>query len=714
MHYRAPRLRRRMSLVVGVFVLLGTVTEVTAQETTITVPVDVWSNACAPAPNTEGVQTTDYASSPECSYYYEQCHPGTGTWRTDAPVPDQLPSDAVVTSIKLRLFGGTTGTVTGRLNPTFNGTALGSMNPQNQGGNYAACYFPETGVTTNWMGINHVFDFPAMRYDGGFPEYISGGRNTLDLGWTTGASFNGTQRLSVETAELVMTYVSSKVYFDIDGDFATNKLDDLPKWIPGGDINGNSLPHAATPIQTVDIHVITAPKVRGDVVAEFTQVSRYPGKTMNFPIASTDVSPDMYFGGGSLTTRVTISASSTKTADTILRLFVNDYAAQGVLKLTIPNGTKNPFVVYKSLPMSVSGNGLPRAGWNTSCGKAETFMVADASEDFDTEPSGPTQAGDGFSAFEEFRGFVVNSQHVRLHPRWRDLFLDVDPQIDQSFLAANLPYTVLYVRPGESKAVDVPRFGGIVARTAPVMNPNRGAAGGTSVPGARADGQRGIRLVYTSAAAIQPKKFDSQSATFEDAWQFGIEGIAWQDQMNIEVHDDTQAEPFLKHSPNEIRFVEVLERTQTNNALHMGASAFASSPQPLYRDANGQVVPDCYTSPPGTTPCDRYRYADSVIVHQLLTSTRRILHVVPNYFDDYYTKFAHAQCGTSQMIQLAATDFALLPALVVGHEVGHSLTLDHHGICGGIMYGLGGLMPDNLPFPTRYESYELQLMRTHR
>src|SRR5205807_6943701 len=44
-------------------------------------------------------------------------------------------------------------------------------------------------------------------------------------------------------------------------------------------------------------------------------------------------------------------------------------------------------------------------------------------DDLDPNPTGDGNAGDGFSNYEEYRGFVVNGRHVRTDPTKKDLFI---------------------------------------------------------------------------------------------------------------------------------------------------------------------------------------------------------------------------------------------------------------------------------------------------
>ena len=92
---------------------------------------------------------------------------------------------------------------------------------------------------------------------------------------------------------------------------------------------------------------------------------------------------------------------------------------------------------------------------------------------------------------------------------------------------------------------------------------------------------------------------------------------------------------------------------------------------------------------------------------------RLILHSRLTFGGDYYSKLAHPNCGATNNVEMSQANYLLLPSLVVGHETGHNFVLDHTVNCGEMMFGIGGLMPDNLPLPTTYQPAELGAMRTH-
>lgn len=101
-------------------------------------------------------------------------------------------------------------------------------------------------------------------------------------------------------------------------------------------------------------------------------------------------------------------------------------------------GRKDKKTVYTdnrlSIPLDIDENHIPDSGWvlsvkTTAKGEEITRMPdysKDISEDLDNEPVGDEWAGDGFSLYEEYRGFMVikpGLKHRRTNTSVKDLFV---------------------------------------------------------------------------------------------------------------------------------------------------------------------------------------------------------------------------------------------------------------------------------------------------
>jgi hypothetical protein len=496
-----------------------------------------------------------------------------------------------------------------------------------------------------------------------------------------------------------------------------NPTDDLPRFVPGQDANGSNIDLRSGP-QTVQLNIII-PKGSSGTFNVHLDPTHYPGIAMNYPISNPDTDPDIDFGGLSTDQNNVPIPHGGGTKVYSVPLQIHDYAGSATVEVTMPY-RKTTFTARRRIPLDDDNNGLPDAGWTTPYGHVNTAGMGSASDDLDATPSGPTQNGDGFSAYEEYRGFFIQGQYERLDPQTRDVFIDADSSIDRSFINAHLPYRLHTIVAGDSVGKDLQRGTTTIARTAPVMDPNRkdpNANGvGTTVPGSQPDGQRAVRLVYT--ATDYPTELDPNDGIYYPVWQFGVYGITWQDQMSIQPFDDSQAVHYATLTLNKIPFVEIFARTQSNGTVHMGGGA-NQSPQPLYLDDTGQPVPDCPNpATPTQPPCDNYLTNIGVVAYEPLppanpTPRRAVLHSRVTYPGDYYSKLSHPNCGATNNIEVSQSDYAFLWGAVVAHETAHNLTVDHTASCGELMFGVGGLMPDNLPYPTNYTAAELGAMRTH-
>ena len=443
---------------------------------------------------------------------------------------------------------------------------------------------------------------------------------------------------------------------------------------------------------------------------------------MNYPITNPDTNPDIDFGGLSTDQNNVPIPHGGGMKFYSVPLQIHDYAGSATVEVTMPY-RKTTFTARRRIPLDDDNNGLPDAGWTTPNGHVDTSGIQ-ATDDVDATPAGPTQLGDGFSAYEEYRGFFVHGNYERLDPQTRDVFIDADSSIDRSFLNAHLPYRLHSIDASDSLGTDLQRRTLTIARTSAVMDPNRKDPNpngvGTTVPGSQPAGQRAIRLVYNSTE--YPTRLDPNDGIEYPVWQFGIYGITWQDQMSIQPFDQSQAVLFATLSLNKIRFVEIFDRTKSNGTVHMGGGPNQSPIRFILTTPASPfpIVP--------TPPRLRSRRAITtltnigVVAYEPLPPTnpmpsRQILHSRLTYAGDYYSKFSYPSCntpiGAANQVEVSQSAYAFLWGAVVAHETGHNVAVDHTSNCSELMFGIGGFMPDYLPYPTNYKPAELAGMRTH-
>ncbi|MGK2859707.1 MAG: hypothetical protein ACSLFQ_21125 [Thermoanaerobaculia bacterium] len=487
--------------------------------------------------------------------------------------------------------------------------------------------------------------------------------------------------------------------------------DDLPQFVPGSSLDGSSIAPGSMP-QAVRL-VAVAPTGSGNVKFEFVpgSVSKFPGIAMNYPIDNADVSEDVYFlvpkdpkkPNGELIKATSVSATLNNGV-AMTFIYVNDYASWASVTATIPTGRRTPpaYVTIR-VPQDSDGNLLPDAGWPAQPWRVDSGQIArgDEAKDLDGNPEGPTQIGDGLSAFEEYRGFVVNGAHLRTNPFYRDLFLDVDDDVDQT-LFDQLPFQLTRIGEGESLNEDkerntTPEFFGpkstVLTRIRPEINPNRAAAGGTTVPGSLPNGQRGLRVIYQRDVPPTKMRQDSSGETFYyETWMTGSGGIAFPETYtNFDVLNAAE-NVFSVGSPNETAFVEVYPQFMVNSGI--ATPDFANH----YNEA-GQLVSDCG---PESDPekCDRFNEltSGSQVSRIIIPAKRENFYYKLNSAldlarnpDDRYSKrnitfsSVNGECYSGFHKILEPYEFAFLPSIAAVHEVMHGLSAPHSARCESLM-----------------------------
>ncbi len=162
--------------------------------------------------------------------------------------------------------------------------------------------------------------------------------------------------------------------------------------------------------------------------------SAWLGHAMNYPqrgASEAEVNaPDVAFAGSP-------TAAFDARGIAKVKLTVTDWAARGEATVVAGGVTK-----FLSFPVDyrpahsggTEGNHIPDAAWAPADDKgkgakysesADPELILDACSDLDGEPAGNGVVGDGFSAWDEYRGVVIAGEHRRLDPRRKDVFLAV-------------------------------------------------------------------------------------------------------------------------------------------------------------------------------------------------------------------------------------------------------------------------------------------------
>ena len=554
--------------------------------------------------------------------------------------------------------------------------------------------------------------FYEIWFDGvtpqGFPGYVHGGQNTFSFTYQLDVPRGDIPSFSLEDVDLILTF-SCSVCVDVDNNFvASAPVDDNRTFIPGTTMAGIELPvpAAGQPLQQIKLHVLT-PGTKGKKYVVFTLsgVSAWPGVAMNSPLTQAATTPDMAFSNGAQSITLQVPSSH----DTVATLNIYDYAARGTVTVTAPTASGSTVTFEKKIPQDNNGNGFPDAGWYLTSGNkvAEASLTSAADVDFDPPGLGEpfdTSIGDGLSNFEEYRGFVFGGSYQRLDPNQKDLVLVADPAIltqpqTLQFLTSTLPFRKRYAELTEVAGEDYPSRQ--IVKTKPVVNPNR-----AGVPGARTDGQRGVRIVQQE---LFPPGV-TVNGTSEPIWQVGILGATWVESMpDLDVFN-SPANVAAIESPDRTRLVEIYPRTLRNHGI---ATSFANPAS--YRDSAGNPVPDCNVQNTGN--CDIWDTAHGMIVPREVNGVYVLHTVVGSWSDpgDHYSKYARTCAAPDDVLPQGMTTAEMnnVQTALVGHELGHALQLEHRSDpmtdCHSILYDnmLAGTArrtwADMLPITLTYE-----------
>jgi hypothetical protein len=167
---------------------------------------------------------------------------------------------------------------------------------------------------------------------------------------------------------------------------------------------------------------------------ELTKSSKEPGYAMNAEIDSPNPGFDLKLESGP--DNLTILGSDAQKAQSppgqysqgTATLASYDWGAFGTIKVTayLPDGT--PLVGYLEGDPSQTDIRVPLRAADSLIADAwkqqhpEVAGLADVSDN-ETDPVGDGHPGDGFTLYEEYRGFIVDGQHVEGNPVKKDFFI---------------------------------------------------------------------------------------------------------------------------------------------------------------------------------------------------------------------------------------------------------------------------------------------------
>lgn len=205
------------------------------------------------------------------------------------------------------------------------------------------------------------------------------------------------------------------LFLDADSNFSTtNPSSDHLSYVPGAALSSGVSVSLPQNLQLVAAYlnangqIVPPPAWVSIITFGLTDTSAFIGQAMNLGNQTT---PDFQLGASQ------VSVSGDNTAR--VTLICDDYG--GFTTSTATDGVVAPG--FRLPEDGANNNWLPSVGWYIPTAGSPAPDQGAAADDVDSAPTGNGDPGDGLSAFEEFRGFMVLGTHIRTHPANKDLFV---------------------------------------------------------------------------------------------------------------------------------------------------------------------------------------------------------------------------------------------------------------------------------------------------
>jgi len=256
--------------------------------------------------------------------------------------------------------------------------------------------------------------------------------------WVEGAAKSGDVRDTLLTLRFAdssdadvcvdpIHYTIVKIDLDVNGDGDTDdSVDEMVGYIPGYEgatvkITFNGVVYAsAQPMVLVaepaDCVFVTSVEYR------ITMCSDEPGFAMNSDgVPATDDNDYSFQAGAEDTEEIVVPNSGQAEAP----FYCKDFGGLCEVEVRLMHGTDLLFQMTRRVPSDVNGNSVSDR-WDT---QRHPGTWHPATDDPDDSPPGDGTDGDHLSWYQEYRGFIVNGQHVRTDPLVKEIFICRDHNV---------------------------------------------------------------------------------------------------------------------------------------------------------------------------------------------------------------------------------------------------------------------------------------------
>ncbi len=275
-------------------------------------------------------------------------------------------------------------------------------------------------------------DYPHAGVDGALPhDRVGPVRATWDR--TVGQLATGLDEYHA-VVFLVPEFKDLTLLVKIEGLAADGSTLPYEKWIPRGTLTGSpgSGLNVRVRLQAADGGPVPAAVRVERFTFKLDDTSHEPGVCLNHPLnaPAAGAAPDLRFatgGGQQVDLPPTLAEPGHPTAET--RIECLDYGAWADLTVVaaLADGRvitghleNDPSAIVMTLPKRRAGSHIADA-W-----KEDHGIAADTPDDDDSEklPAGGRAAGDGFTLYEEYRGFVADGKYLEGDPTKIDFFVN--------------------------------------------------------------------------------------------------------------------------------------------------------------------------------------------------------------------------------------------------------------------------------------------------
>jgi hypothetical protein len=281
---------------------------------------------------------------------------------------------------------------------------------------------------------------------------------------------------------------------------------------------------------------IVPPTGSGNATLTLTNVSNFKGIAMNASKAGvSDFAPDF----------AAVTTSAAFGNDNTARFDVDVYDYGGFAVPVVTHGSNS---AQLPLPVDADQNWLPDVGWKVGTATILQTGLAPGADIDDTPAvtAGVTPQGligDGLANFEEYRGFIVQGQHLRTDPRAKDLFVSSNLSEGIEFAAPNLPLATHRVNGQDELGTDEYRTADRVIN----FNYQNPGYGGNVPNRSESNNQKALRVfsVPSGPAGVY-------AATYQTSVTGGgSPNETDRTEIYLAIHDDLKKAPY-KYNPTKI------------------------------------------------------------------------------------------------------------------------------------------------------------------